>query len=220
MKTESDLKLFLEAILAHADSVLVLSLVLPSRQETCRFHLNLQTATVGQLINEIQMEDEGVEQVHVYTDSGNVLSKSYSIHSLLQSAFTIQLNQQRAFLFDPIHNLQTKQVPNRARNRVDGLSREDTVATLYHALNIMKVYHSKHLELQNEASELSAQLEPMEKVSKCKSYPVIRADGCESIRKGIRVWGLDTHLPTINGNGDWKASTAMKTFLSMCFSLR
>lgn len=46
----------------------------------------------------------------------------------------------------------------------DGPAMEDTVATLYHALNIMQVYNTRYLALQKEAAELRAQLEPLEKV--------------------------------------------------------
>jgi len=139
-------------------------LILPSRQETCRFHLNLQTATVGQLIEEIKQEDAGIEHVHIFDENGSLLSKSYSINSLMHSSFTIQLNQQKTFLFDAINKLQIKDSTLR-HTKTDGPATEDTVAALYHALNIMKIYHSKYLELKNEANQLTVQLEPLEKVN-------------------------------------------------------
>lgn len=153
--------------MAYADSVLILSLSLPSRRETCRFHLNLQTATIGQLVEEIKTEDAGVEHVHIHDEHGHLLSKSYSINSLLSSPFTIQLNQKRAFLFDPIKNLQVKDTSSSSlrQTKTDGPVVEDTVAALYHAFNIMKVYHNKYSELKHEANALSTQLEPLEKVS-------------------------------------------------------
>ena len=157
---------FSEATLAQSDSVLVLSLLLPSRQETCRFHLNLQTATVGKLIDDIKGEDAGVEQVHVYDANGNQLSQSYSINSLMQSSFTIQLNQQKTFLFDAVNKLQIREsnIQSTTTSKFDGPSTEDTVAAVYHALNVMKVYHTKYHELKHEANQLTAQLEPLEKV--------------------------------------------------------
>jgi hypothetical protein len=155
--------LILESSLSYADSILVLSLVLPSRQETCRFHLNLQTATIGQLIDEIKEEDAGIEHVHIYDEHGHLLSKSYTINSLMHSSFTIQLNKQKTFLFDAVNKLQIKDGAIR-HTKTDGPSIEDTVAALYHALNIMKIYHSKYTELKNEANELTTQLEPLEKV--------------------------------------------------------
>lgn len=156
----------LEATLANSDSVLVLSLLLPSRQETCRFHLNLQSATVGKLIDEIKSEDAGVEHVHVYDANGSLLSQSYSINSLMNSSFTIQLNQQQTFLFDAINKLQIREShASSTTTKLDGPSTQDTVAALYHALNIMKVYHSKYHELKTEANELTTQLEPLEKVN-------------------------------------------------------
>ncbi len=147
-------------------------MVLPSRQETCRFHLNLQTATVGQLIDEIKQEDAGIEHVHIYDTNGHILSKSYSINSLMNSSFTIQLNQQRTFLFDAVNKLQIKEGTIR-QTKNDGPSTEDTVAALYHALNIMKTYHSKYIQLKTEANELTTQLEPLEKVNRLKNqkYP-------------------------------------------------
>lgn len=149
----------------YCDSSLVLSLMLPSRQETCRFYLNLQTATVGQLIDEVKREDAGIEHVHICDNNGNLLAKSYSISSLINSPFTIQLNQQRTFLFDPIKKLKIKE--NIIRQiKTDSPSTEDTVLALYHALNSTKAYHQKYLELKTEADELTAQLEPLEKVRK------------------------------------------------------
>lgn len=141
-----------------------MSLVLPSRQETCRFHLNLQTTTVGQLVDEIKSEDAGIEHVHIFDNNGQLLAKSYAIQSLMNSPFTIQLNKQRTFLFDPINKLQIKENLTRS-NRTDGPSTEDTIGALYNALNVMRVYHRKYHELKAEANELTTQLEPLEKVS-------------------------------------------------------
>jgi len=86
--------------------------------------------------------------------------------------FTIQLNQQRTFLFDPIKNLQIKENIIR-QNKIDGPSTEDTVSALYHALNVMKAYHNKYLDLKKEANELATQLEPLEKVSQSNSIHYI-----------------------------------------------
>ena len=154
-----------ESSLSYSDSVLILSLVLPSRQETCRFYLNLQSSNVGQLIDEIKVEDAGIEHVNIYDQTGHQLSKSYSIKSLMNSSFTIQLNKQRTFLFDPVNNLQIKENTNR-QNKSEGPSIEDTVGALYHALNVMRAYHNRYLELKIEANELTTQLEPLEKVSR------------------------------------------------------
>ncbi len=129
--------------------------------------MNLQTANIDQLINEIKLEDAGIEHVHIYDETGHLLSKSYSIKSLMTSPFTIQLNQQRTFLFDPLKTLQIKDSTFR-QNKSEGPSTEDTVAALYHALNVMRVYHHKYLELKTEANELTIQLEPLEKVSQSR----------------------------------------------------
>ncbi len=85
----------------------------------------------------------------------------------MRSSFTIQLNKQKTFLFDAINKLQIKD--NIIRDtKSNGPSTEDTVAALYHALNIMKVYHSKYIELKNEANQLTIQLEPLEKVNQLR----------------------------------------------------
>ncbi|CAF1132008.1 unnamed protein product [Adineta steineri] len=152
-----------EPLLSHSDSTLILSLILPSRQETCRFHLNLQTATVGQLLDEIKQEDAGIEHAHVFDENGNILSKAYKISSLMNSSFTVQLNKQKTFLFDAVNKLQVKESAMK-NPKTDGPSIEHTVSALYHALNIMKVYHSKYIVLKNEANELATQLEPLEKI--------------------------------------------------------
>ncbi|CAF4040290.1 unnamed protein product [Rotaria sordida] len=143
--------ILLEPTLSHSDSVLVLSLILRSRQEICRFHLNLQTATVGQLIDEIKQEDADIEHVHIHDEKGHLLSKSYTLKSLIHSPFTIQLNQQKIFLFDPINKLQIKDTTMR-HTKIDGPSTEDTFC------------HEKYSELKNEANALTIQLEPLEKV--------------------------------------------------------
>lgn len=153
------------AALAYGDSVLILSLLLPSRQETCRFHLNLQSATIGQLIEEIHAEDSGIHTVQVFDEKGNALSKSFAINSLLQSPFTVQLNQKRTFLFDPIKIQSVKENKFSRLTKTESSSTEDTVAALYHSLNVMKVYHQKSLELKKEANQLTKDLEPLETVS-------------------------------------------------------
>ena len=82
----------------------------------------------------------------------------------MKSSFTIQLNHQRTFLFDAINKLQTKNSTIR-QMKSDGPLIEDTVSALYQALNSMKVYHSKYIELKNEANQLTEQLLPLEKVN-------------------------------------------------------
>jgi len=127
-------------------------------------------------MNEIKVEDAGIEHVNIFDENGHQLAKSYSMNSLMNSPFTIQLNQQRTFLFDPIKKLQIKDSTIRS-NKTDGPSTEDTIAALYSALNTMKIYHTKYIELKNEANELTTQLEPLEKVSKaqsCRSYSTMR----------------------------------------------
>ncbi|CAF3267560.1 unnamed protein product [Rotaria socialis] len=163
-----------EPTISYSDSALVLSLILPSRQETCRFHLNLHTTTVGQLIDEIQQEDAGIEHVQIFDKKGTLFSKSCGMSSLIQSPFTIQLNRQRTYLFDPINKLQIKDTIVR-QSTTDSSSIEDTVATLYYALNVMKIYHVKYAELKAEADTLTTQLEPLEKMknklaNKCQRY--------------------------------------------------
>jgi hypothetical protein len=82
----------------------------------------------------------------------------------MKNPFTIQLNQQRTFLFDPIKNLIIKENTIR-QNKCDGSSIEDTVGALYHSLNTTKIYHNKYVELKKEAHEITKQLEPLEKVN-------------------------------------------------------
>lgn len=82
----------------------------------------------------------------------------------MNNSFTIQLNKQRTFLFDPIKNLKIKENLIREK-KTEGPSTEDIVGTLYHALNVMKTYHNKYDELKQEANELTIQLEPLEKVN-------------------------------------------------------
>ena len=118
-------------------------------------------------MDEIRSEDAGVQHVQLFDEQGHSLAQSYSINSLLTSPFTIQLNQQRTFLFDPVKKLQIKETGVMRPMKTEGPSTEETVAALYHALNIMKIYHQKHAELKQEASELTTQLEPMEKVRRC-----------------------------------------------------
>jgi hypothetical protein len=115
-------------------------------------------------MDEIKQEDAGIEHVHIFDENGSLLSKSYSINSLMNSSFTVQLNQQKTFLFDAVNKLQIKD-SNPRLTKTDGAPTEDTVAALYHSLNIMKIYNSKYLELKKEANELTTQLEPLEKVN-------------------------------------------------------
>ena len=114
-------------------------------------------------MNEIKQEDSGIEHIHIYDENGHSISKSYTISSLINSPFTIQINQQTAFLFDPINKLQIQDRTIRQMKTHESTT-DDTVATLYHALNIMKTYHAKYFELQHEADALQTQLEPLEKV--------------------------------------------------------
>ena len=146
------------------DDSVTLSLMLPSRQETCRFFFNLRTATVAHLMDEIRSEDNGVGDVQIYDHQGFLVSKTYSIRSLLKYSFTIQLNRQKTFLFDPMTQLSNKPSSFPEEKINENPSIENTVSALYQALNSMKIYHQKYLELQKEANTLKNELQPLEKV--------------------------------------------------------
>ncbi|CAF1598026.1 unnamed protein product, partial [Didymodactylos carnosus] len=154
--------------LTFSDNVLILSLVLPSRSETCRFYLNLHTATVGHLIDEIKNEDHGVEQVQLFHENGQILSKSFSVEALMRMKFTICLNKQRTYLFDPIANLKNVRPKsfgwskNESDDKAQMTSTNDTVAALYHAINVVKLYNEKQLQLKDELEQLNKQLAPLE----------------------------------------------------------
>ncbi|KAK6051798.1 hypothetical protein COOONC_10697 [Cooperia oncophora] len=71
----------------------LLTVNLPSRQESCQFSLRPLTDDVGSFCDQLHREDRGLDFVAVYTNDGVRVSMSTSIEHLLQfGGFRLRLN--------------------------------------------------------------------------------------------------------------------------------
>ena len=71
----------------------VVSVPLPSRREKCEFTLRPLTHTVKDFLRDLQEEDKGIERAIAYNQNGSRISGSTGLDVLLQSNFTIVINE-------------------------------------------------------------------------------------------------------------------------------
>lgn len=81
---------------------------LPSRRELCQFTLRPVTNTVGDFIDMLKTEDQGVDRVVVSGTDGVRVASSNTIESLMDSDFRLTVNDRSFTVRVPPHKKLTK----------------------------------------------------------------------------------------------------------------
>lgn len=135
----------------------VLSLPLPSRREVCEFTIRPYLQNVGSLLNDIKVEDGGIDRVAVYSRDGQRVSQSTSLDLLLQGNFEIEINDTRHKIEVPEEVYSVPVEGERALSDVKNM-----IHKLYTSLNVDKHQLSKERELRKQLEEIQSELAPLE----------------------------------------------------------
>uniref|UniRef100_UPI00398F75D4 calcium uniporter protein, mitochondrial isoform X2 n=1 Tax=Pristiophorus japonicus TaxID=55135 RepID=UPI00398F75D4 len=147
-----------DVTVVYQNGLPVLSVNLPSRRERCQFTLRPISDSVGIFLKQLQAEDKGIDRVAIYTPDGNRIAASTGIDILLLDDFKLVIN-------DITHYVQPPKRENLSHE--DAASMNDIkmlVQQLFTTLRIEEHQLQKERELKTRVEELSAQLEPLEKV--------------------------------------------------------
>ncbi|WKY07477.1 hypothetical protein Q1695_007158 [Nippostrongylus brasiliensis] len=138
----------------------LLSVTLPSRQESCQFSLRPLTDDVGSFCEQLKREDHGIDYVAVYTNGGIRVATSTSIEHLLHfGGFRLRLNDRYYDVIVPKEQMELDVTSDKLR-QVDDL--KATIATLHAALCVdeYKVGREKRMIEQLERAE--TELRPLQ----------------------------------------------------------
>jgi hypothetical protein len=135
----------------------VLSLPLPSRNETCDFVLRPYLQTVSYITASIQTEDRGIESLSFLTADGNRIAGSTPVALVLQSEFDLKINNIK-YHVQPSPDVQ---LPTDCMESFEQLRSE--VSKLYSLHNVQQHQLCKDMELRGQLEQLKCELAPLEK---------------------------------------------------------
>ncbi|VDL69866.1 unnamed protein product [Nippostrongylus brasiliensis] len=103
----------------------LLSVTLPSRQESCQFSLRPLTDDVGSFCEQLKREDHGIDYVAVYTNGGIRVATSTSIEHLLHfGGFRLRLNDRYYDVIVPKEQMELD--VGREKRMIEQLERAET----------------------------------------------------------------------------------------------
>jgi hypothetical protein len=135
----------------------VLSLPLPSRNETCDFVLRPFLQTVAHVTSSIRNEDPGIERVVLYSPDGNRISSSTGVDLLLQSDFHLHVNDLKYHIKIP-----TDMVSGMLDGEKSLSDVRNVIHKLYTSLNVDRHQLSKERDLRGQLEALASELAPLE----------------------------------------------------------
>uniref|UniRef100_A0A8C4X181 Calcium uniporter protein n=1 Tax=Eptatretus burgeri TaxID=7764 RepID=A0A8C4X181_EPTBU len=172
-----------DVIVEYRNGLPVLSLMLPSRKERCEFTLRPVLQTVGDLLQNIQQEDRGIDRTAIYTTDGARVARSTGIDLLLLDDFKLLVNEDSFFVQPPVQ-------VNRGEAGVENLNEVKVmVQQLYSSMCIEEFQVHKERQMLTRLQDLQAQLEPLEK---------IKQDLVQKAQKRTRfvLWGGLAYMAT------------------------
>ncbi|XP_075248092.1 calcium uniporter protein, mitochondrial-like [Convolutriloba macropyga] len=136
----------------------VLTIPLPSRREKCQFVLRPVGATVGDLLQDIQKEDGGIDRATIYTTSDVRVSKSTKLGDLLMSDFKLVINS------DTYNVPATKHGAFDSEHSTELDNAKSLIYTMYTTLNAEEHALGKEKRLAQELEQLKLEIAPLEKL--------------------------------------------------------
>ncbi|KAK7111225.1 calcium uniporter protein, mitochondrial-like [Littorina saxatilis] len=172
-----------EVTVQYRDGLPVVSVPLPSRRESCEFTLKPITHTVADFLTFIQEEDGGIDRVSVYKPDGSRISKSTPVDVLLQSDFTIVINDQQYIVSPP----PTKPLVSEDAQTLSDV--KQLLSQLYSSLHVEEYQLQREKELQQRLEDLKTQIAPLEQVKQQLEYKASRTTNYASWL-GLGLMGL------------------------------
>ncbi|ESO11611.1 hypothetical protein HELRODRAFT_108883 [Helobdella robusta] len=142
--------------LKNEQGLCLIAVPLYSREEVCRIVLKPLMNTLNDLMNNIRIEDAGVQKIRAFTLEGDLISNNTSIADLLKNDFILQMNELNYMV--QLNGLDF------SSPYIEGDSVKNLVAQLYMAINSDEVFIKRQEKLMERLEGLQLELLPMEKV--------------------------------------------------------
>jgi len=134
-----------------------LSLPLPSRDERCQLTLRPITNTLADLIDQLHVEDKGIDFVAAYSFDGERIAKGTTIDMLLLKDFKLHINQKTYDIKvpEPAVERLTDQLDSTVKN---------SIVRLYQAIHAEQLYSEQERQLLTRLEHLRLEVAPMDKL--------------------------------------------------------
>ncbi|XP_026751427.2 calcium uniporter protein, mitochondrial [Galleria mellonella] len=146
-----------EVTVTYRRGLPVITVPLPSRRERCRFTLRPVSQTVGDLLEQVKLEDRGVERAAALAADERVrIAASDTVESLLENDFRLIINDTEYYVKSPPQErLSTEEITRLSDVR-------NLVNQLYEALNVREHQIRKERDLRAQLEKLTTELQPLE----------------------------------------------------------
>lgn len=143
-----------------------LTVPLPSRNEPCVFTLKPVTCSLGDFLSMLRQEDAGIDRAVARTPDGVRVAATTSIQTLLESEFSLVINDTAYRVIPP------ESITATAGTGLSGLSADEIqrlgdvralVGQLYEALHVEEHQAMQETKLLGELEALKEELAPLEK---------------------------------------------------------
>ncbi|MEE6461822.1 hypothetical protein FKM82_001417 [Ascaphus truei] len=136
----------------------VITVILPSRNERCKFIVKPMTTTVGNFLRDVQKEDGGIDVAAAISTDGTKFSATTLMDVLLMNDFNLVINNTTYHV----------QPPPRVAPRLENADEMDEIKSLVHslyaALHLEEHQLKKEQELLQKLDTLKEQLQPLEQM--------------------------------------------------------
>ncbi|XP_010187951.1 PREDICTED: mitochondrial calcium uniporter regulatory subunit MCUb, partial [Mesitornis unicolor] len=136
----------------------VITLMLPTRSERCRFTVKPMVTTVGAFLQDVQREDKGIERAEVFSTDGSKVSNATLMEVLLMNDFKLVINNTEYRASPPVKD---KPSSEHATEMEDVKS---LVHRLFVALHLEDHQIRKERELLQKLDRLKEELLPLEQM--------------------------------------------------------
>ncbi|XP_069782756.1 calcium uniporter protein, mitochondrial-like isoform X2 [Narcine bancroftii] len=156
-----------EVTVEYKSGFTVISIILPSRKERCQFIVKPLLMNVGDFLKDLKDEDQGINNVAIFSEDGTKVSVSTPMIVLLANNFQLVINDTKFFVTPPPKEYESSE-KSAELDRV-----KDLIHSLYVALHVEDHQLQKEQELLKKLENLNGQIQVFEQI---KSQLFLKAE--------------------------------------------
>ncbi|XP_048451262.1 calcium uniporter protein, mitochondrial-like [Rhincodon typus] len=147
-----------EAAVEYKHGFPVISVTLPSRNERCQFLVKPLSMNVGDLLQDLKSEDQGISRAIIFSEDGTRVSATTPMTFLLRKNFELVINETKYFIKPPSRDF----VSSEHSTEMDDV--KNLVHKLYIALHMESHQLHKEGELLKKLENLKGELQNLEQI--------------------------------------------------------
>ncbi|XP_051866452.1 calcium uniporter regulatory subunit MCUb, mitochondrial-like isoform X1 [Pristis pectinata] len=160
-----------EVTVEYKNGFTVISIILPSRNERCQFIVKPLLMNVGDFLKDVENEDQGIDNIAIFSEDGTRVSASTPMTVLLTNNFQLVINETKYFVTPPHKDHASSE------RSVEMDAVKDLIHRLYVALHIQDHQLHREWELLEKLENLNGQLQIFEQI---KSQLFLKAEAKSS----------------------------------------